>query len=1168
MKKPISIKGYVPPKKKNVPEAPDLLGSLESVVSMAGRLESLEARVVQTVDNKVEEVDNSISKLEGMKEQVLAKTEEALACLEEYKEDAIEILREVKQGEKGENGRDGRDGKDAKAIDEEKLIKRVIAKIPENKASLKIIQEKFEVDPLSVIDRIMALPEEKLSKLRLKSGNIDGLEQTIRAFHNQLGGGRGYLHGGGLSTVSHDGTLTGLGTSASPLSVVLSGVSPLTTKGDLFTYSTSNARLPIGTDNQILIASSLAATGNSWSDVKTINGVSLIGSGNIVIDATVTLNDISANSTTTPVSLYQMTSAVDVEFRASNAQTLFYINEASKIVRVGAEYTSNQFQAISSTFPVAKIVRTTTETAISRSSFGSVHQTSGDMVDGFGTDFSFLIQDSSGVLNEIANFGAVREGADNRGALLFYTRPGTRTQQMRIADGGNVKIESVAGSSDSEVTPRKLTVVSATDASVFIRRDTVTTGNYAELLMNTSTTTDIYGTSIRSQRVANGFQDLLFMGQQTAGSAYATLYEMARFTNTGNWGLGTGATVSAKAHIIATSEQLRIGYDANKAFSFSVRSSGDTTFNPIDNPIPGAPGYGLEIYSGLGGTSGGSNGNLALRTFNITSASPAAGIGAGAIYNITGNLTVQGTDTVAGTTFAINAAEMGGGSAFGSGSTFSLGDVSMVDSTDYVSARGGGFGIVTGAIYDQTTGEYAIGSNMSLGGGYFDGTNWNAGNIELRIGNISASNPVPGYLIFGDSDGAEFGKFDGQTNKFSIGGSSTPSFRTDFNGILLVELGDVRQQVNQTRLVIDDASTQITAYAINYALRDTITNQDMIIADGSSFRVQIGDPATAINGMSFDVNPAGLETRAKILTYDFFIEGSGGGNVLRANGTTFRTQIGDIGNVINNIQLDVNPDGEEIRGIIKDGNFVIEGSNSGDLIRGNGSLHQIKIGDVELVTSGVFLDVDNDIREITAELGSSGKFRASFNGNNLILADANDLLVRIGDIGGASSGIVLSVENSSQVASLVNGSFEILQNTLGSKAFRVESDATNDDPNVTWQQNRVATTDATVTTLHTYAIPASTTVKVHVEIVARRTGGASGTAEDGAAYIIEGCYKNVAGTATIIGALATPFTAESQAGWDATITVTAGNILVRVTGAAANNITWHLSKFETSIVST
>ena len=56
-----------------------------------------------------------------------------------------------------------------------------------------------------------------------------------------------------------------------------SGASPLTTKGDLFTFSTVNARLPVGTNGQVLTADSAEATGLKWSTVTGTGTVTSVG---------------------------------------------------------------------------------------------------------------------------------------------------------------------------------------------------------------------------------------------------------------------------------------------------------------------------------------------------------------------------------------------------------------------------------------------------------------------------------------------------------------------------------------------------------------------------------------------------------------------------------------------------------------------------------------------------------------------------------------------------------------------------------------------------------------------------------------------------------------------------------------------------------------------------
>ena len=76
--------------------------------------------------------------------------------------------------------------------------------------------------------------------------------------------------------------------------VTKSGGSPLTTKGDLYTFSTTDARLAVGANDTVLTADSSEATGLKWA-TPAAGGMTLINTGGTTLTgSSVTISSIPA----------------------------------------------------------------------------------------------------------------------------------------------------------------------------------------------------------------------------------------------------------------------------------------------------------------------------------------------------------------------------------------------------------------------------------------------------------------------------------------------------------------------------------------------------------------------------------------------------------------------------------------------------------------------------------------------------------------------------------------------------------------------------------------------------------------------------------------------------------------------------------------------------------
>lgn len=130
-----------------------------------------------------------------------------------------------------------------------------------------------------------------------------------------------------------------------------------------------------------------------------------------------------------------------------------------------------------------------------------------------------------------------------------------------------------------------------------------------------------------------------------------------------------------------------------------------------------------------------------------------------------------------------------------------------------------------------------------------------------------------------------------------------------------------------------------------------------------------------------------------------------------------------------------------------------------------------------------------------------------------------------------------------------------VQPTIGNAVQSLQSTSTGDDPIEVVVQARVATTNATTTTLWSTTLAASTTYTITATLVARRTGGAAGAADDSFGQIMTGVFRLTGGVAVLVGW--NQYAQHRDQIWTAVFDVTGATVRIRVTGAASNNVTWH-----------
>lgn len=169
-----------------------------------------------------------------------------------------------------------------------------------------------------------------------------------------------------------------------------------------------------------------------------------------------------------------------------------------------------------SNWPVLKVERSTTAITDAQGGLYLLATTSGNMVDGFGTEFHFVIRDSAGVDNDIARLQAIRAGADNSGALTFGVKnAGSWVEAFRAVPSGRVLIGTT---SDDGI--NKLQVSGSIKATGGLNLGTATGAGAGEIRASGQITSEGRFGLLDSGSTA----DLTFTFPVTAGGAYAGRY--------------------------------------------------------------------------------------------------------------------------------------------------------------------------------------------------------------------------------------------------------------------------------------------------------------------------------------------------------------------------------------------------------------------------------------------------------------------------------------------------------------------------------------------------------------------------------------------------------------------------------------------------------------------